>query len=188
MQSLINASGNLNLTFQYDSVAYNGYTPMFDIAAVGNSGLPAYFFRIMPQANSGSNLHEIYYLNPHLRPADTGLGLAAGGTQTLSIAADFANGMSTLSVGGSAATLPLFLCPSAIDEVQMSSLMIGSGLPSQTLGNGYAVDIGNVNLSTQNSDPAVLSFGGVPEPAVLALLAAFGLVLLSFWVFRRNSG
>ena len=199
MQSLVNTNENLNLTLQYKSIAYNGYTPMFDVAAVGSSGLPAYFFRIMPQANPGSNLHEIYYLDPTSGLLDSGLSVAAGGTQTLTIAADFANGTSTLTVSGSSATLPLFLCPSAIGEVQMSSQMIGSGLPSQTLGNGYPVDIDNVDLSTQSADPGVLppggapqsepsSFGGVPEPAVLALLAAFGLAIASLWVFRKNGG
>ena len=106
MQSLVNTNENLNLTLQYKSIAYNGYTPMFDIAAVGNSGLPAYFFRIMPQANPGSNLHEIYYLDPTSGLLDSGLSVASGGVETLTIAADFANGTSTLTVGSAFVSFP----------------------------------------------------------------------------------
>jgi hypothetical protein len=177
MQALINTNENLKLTFQYDSIAYNGYTPLFDIEAVGNNGLPAYLFRIMPQSLPGTNQHEIYYLNPTAGLLDTGLSVASGGTQTLTISVGFLAQSSTLTVGSSSMTLPLFSCPSEIVEAQMSSTMMGSGLPSLTLGSGYPVDVNNVTLSTH-----------APEPAVLTLLAVGAVALVLRWAFGRSRG
>ena len=173
-QATMAANGNLTLSFQYDGISSQGFTPFLDISGINTStGMPAFLYRIMSQQTApGSGLHEIYYLSPSSGLTDTGLAIASDSLQTLSISANFAGQTSQLSVGSNTATLPLYTCPSMIQEASLSSYMIGSGGVSAT-------NLDDIAATTSDADPASPALTTqpsnqlpTPEPAALVLLLA----------------
>ena len=173
-QTVMAGNQNFTLSFQYHDVSSNSFTPYLDISGDDTTtGDPAFLFRIMSRPTTpASGLHEIYYLNKTTGLTDSGLAVPANSLQILTVAADFAGQTSQLSVGANTATLPLYMCPSMIQDVTLSSYMIGSGGPSYT-------DIGQITATTNGADPNVQDQAfrsgspiSTPEPSAAAHPAA----------------
>ena len=184
-QSTMAANGNLTLSFQYDGISSQGFTPFLDISGNNTtSGLPAFLYRIMAQPTApGSGLHEIYYLNSTSGLTDTGLAVPSDSLQSLTISADFGTGTSQLSVGSSSATLPLYTCPSMIQDASLSSYMIGSGGASAT-------NLDDIAATTGDADSAQVAHPSgqfpAPEPAAVLLLLAAMAGPAAWWLWRRG--
>ncbi len=183
-QAAMASNANFTLSFQYHAISSDGFTPYLDISGLDTAtGDPAFLYRIMPQPTApSSGLHEIYYLNPSSGLTDTGLAVGADSLQLLSVSANFANDTSQLTVGANTATLPLYICPSMIQEASLSSYVIGSG------GISYS-DIDQVTATTTSpgDPPASVSAFQTPEPGMLALLLAAASGPLAWWLWRRRS-
>jgi len=184
-QTLMAANGNVTFSFQYHGIASGGFTPYLDISGDTTTGNPAFLFRIMSQPTTpGSGLHEIYYLSPTSGLTDSGLAVAANSLQLLTVSADFATQTSQLSVGANSATLPLYTCPSMIEDARLSNYVIGSGGISYT-------DIDQVTATTDSSgaggqDQPAGSPSPTPEPGVLILLLAAAAGPAAWWLWRRR--
>ncbi len=178
-QAVMTSNANITLSFQYHALASNGSTPYLDISGLDTlTGDPAFLYRIMSQPTApSSGLHEVYYLNPASGLTDTGLAVPANSLQLLTVSANFASDTSQFSVGGNTATLPLYMCPSMIQEASLSSYMIGSG------GISYS-DIDNITATT--SSPAAGPVTPTPEPGALALLLAAAGGAAVWWLRRRR--
>jgi hypothetical protein len=180
-QAVMAGNANFTLSFQYHGVSSSGFTPFLDISGDDTTtGSPAFLYRIMSQATApGSGLHEVYYLNKTSGLTDSGLAVPADSLQVLTIAADFAAQTSQLSVGANSATLPLYTCPSMIEDARLSSYMIGSG------GLSFS-NIGQITATT--SSPASADPAGqtqAPEPSELILLLAAA-APIGWWLWRRR--
>jgi hypothetical protein len=180
-QAVMAGNANFTLSFQYHGVSSSGFTPFLDISGDDTTtGNPAFLFRIMSQPTApGSGLHEVYYLNKTSGLTDSGLAVPADSLQVLTIAADFADQTSQLSVGANSATLPLYTCPSMIEDARLSSYMIGSG------GLSFS-NIGQITATTSSpasADPAAQT--QAPEPSELVLLLAAA-ATTAWWLWRRR--
>ena len=184
-QSLMAADQNVSFAFQYHGISSLGFTPFLDIRGDNTTtGNPAFLFRVMSQPTApSSGLHEIYYLNPTTGLTDTGLSVPADSLQLLTVSTDFATSTSQLSVGSSAVTLPLYTCPSMIQDVSLSSYMIGSG------GISYS-NIDQVTATTNSPTTGVQPGNSqvpTPEPGMLSLLAAALAGPAAWWLWRKSN-
>lgn len=171
-QSVIAANKRAVLSFDYRSISDKTFVPQLDFGLFdNNTGQPAFLVRVVPDASTGSStLHDLYYLDPVKGLADTGLKLPSDALQNVRVSIDLGKGTYQLDAGGGSATLPLFTCPSTVQDAQFSNYVLGSGAAGRT-------NIDNVSVTS-----------AVPELGTVALLTACGLflALAKSWAVLRS--
>ncbi len=164
--------GNVSIGFDYFGMSKDGFSNYFDVAGYDPvSGDPAFFFRFdAPEIADSGGLHDVYYLDPIDGLTPAGISVRADATQAVSIALDFTAETYVLDVEGDAATLPMFVCPSDIADVQFSNYGV-------EMGSG-AID--NVSVGVTQPDGALQA--EVPEVGAVWLLAVGALVGAFTWL------
>jgi len=178
-QLLISQEKNLGVSFTYWGAGMNGYSHYFDVSSLDPaSGDPAFFIRFSPQENAGfAGLHDVQYLDPVQGLIDSGLDIATETAQSVSITADFNDETYLLDIGGSSKTLPMFVCPSSVQDVRFANYGVAMGSGS----------LDDVHVSVGEEVQASASVAPIPEPSSLLLLLAGPLFLVFARSLRRRA-